>query len=122
MPATVLIVDDEPRVLRLLSRIFEGDGYTVLPAESGDTAVQLFDQHAAEIEALVLDVIIPPFGAGTVLEHVYGKRPDLNVVLVSGDLLHDDLRALLESKGGTFLLKPFLPKELLRTVECMRTR
>jgi len=117
-----MVADDEPRLLRLLSRVFEREDYAVLSAETGDAAIALFDAHAAEIEALVLDVIIPPSGARSVLEHVYRMRPDLNVVLVSGDLLADDLRALLDSNGGAFMLKPFLPKELLRTVEGMRTR
>jgi len=119
MPPTVMIVDDEPSVLRLLERIFESEGYTVISAESGDAAIELFDRHASEIAALVLDVIIPPAGARSVLDHVYLKRPDLNVVLASGDHLHEELRQLLESRGGAFMLKPFLPKELIRTVESL---
>jgi two-component system cell cycle sensor histidine kinase/response regulator CckA len=116
MAATILIVDDEPHLLRLLVRVFEREGYTVLSSDTGDKAVDLFLEHEAEIDAMVLDVIIPPRGARDVLENVLARRPDISLVLASGDDPPDDLRKTLEGCGGRFVRKPFLPGNLVATV------
>ena len=70
----------------------------------------------AEIDAMVLDVIIPPRGARDVLENVLARRPDISLVLASGDDPPDDLRKTLEGCGGRFVRKPFRPGNLVATV------
>jgi DNA-binding response OmpR family regulator len=119
MAQTVLIVDDEPQLLRLLARIFEREGYEVLAAEDADQGIELFDRNADRIALLVLDVIIPPKGAVPVLEFVLPRRPELKLVLVSGEQLDDDLKDMLEARGGLFMRKPFPPKALLSQVKDM---
>jgi len=116
MSATVLIVDDEPQLLRLLVRVFEREGFTVLSAETGDKAMDLFSAHAARIDALVLDVIIPPRGATEVLEAVVEQRAGVGVVLTSGDHPPEAITATLDQCGGRFLRKPFLPRALVDSV------
>jgi two-component system cell cycle sensor histidine kinase/response regulator CckA len=113
MAQTVLIVDDEPQLLRLLVRIFEREGFEVLSAETADDAIELFDRHAERIDGLVLDVVIPPKGAVPVLESVRPRRPDVALMLVSGEQLEDELKDMLEELGGVFMRKPFPPKTLL---------
>ncbi len=115
--ATILVVDDEPSLLRLVTRVLERAGHVVLAASDGDQALELISEHEAELDAVILDVIIPPDGIGVVLERVVAVRPDLAVVLSSGDLLSDELREQLRSCNGVFLRKPFLPKGLLRVVQ-----
>jgi len=116
---TVLIVDDEPQLLRLLVRLFEREGFEVLSAETADVGIEVFDRHAERIDLLVLDVIIPPKGAMPVLDFVLPRRRDLQLVLVSGEQLDDALKDLLEEKGGVFMRKPFPPKSLLARVKEM---
>jgi DNA-binding NtrC family response regulator len=116
MSATILIVDDEPHLLRLLVRVFEREDFTVLSAAAGDRALEVFSAHADEIDAVVLDVIIPPRGAGEVLDGVLARRPDVGLVLVSGDQPPADVEARLEACAGRFLRKPFLPRELVEAV------
>jgi len=113
---TILIVDDEPHLLRLLVRVFEREGFTVLSASAGDEALEHFAAHESEIDALVLDVLIAPGGAGEVLDAVLARRPDIGLVLVSGEQLPAGLASRLDRCGGRFLRKPFLPSDLIHMV------
>ncbi|MFP8872251.1 MAG: response regulator, partial [Myxococcota bacterium] len=60
--ATILIVDDEPALLRLVTRVLEREGYTTLSAKTGDEAIVTFDKHLDEIDGVILDIVIPPNG------------------------------------------------------------
>ena len=116
-PATILVVDDEPSLLRLLTRVLERQGYTLLTASDGNQAIELFDKHLATIDGVILDVVIPPDGIGDVLMHMVSARSDLAVILSSGDVPDSAVSECLEAHGGVFLRKPFLPKALLKLVE-----
>jgi DNA-binding response OmpR family regulator len=116
MSATILIVDDEPQLLRLLVRVFEREGFTVLSADTGDKAIDVFLAHESAIDALVLDVVIPPRGAADVLDCILARRSRIGLVLASGDDPPADLRARVEGLGGRFLRKPFLPGDLVNAV------
>ena len=116
-PATILVVDDEPALLRLLARVLEKPGYQVLTAADGNEAIDLFVKHSEMIDGVLLDVVIPPNGIGEVLEHMVAARGDLAVILSSGDAPDQALRERLEAYGGAFLRKPFLPKALLKLLE-----
>ena len=116
-PATILVVDDEPSLLRLLTRVLERQGYTVLTASDGNQAIDVFDEHLDAIDGVVLDVVIPPNGIGEVLEHMVSARSDLAVILSSGDIPGLAESERLEAHGGAFLRKPFLPKAMLKLIE-----
>ena len=113
---TLLVVDDEPQLLRLLVRVFEKHGSRVLPAESVPEADRVLAAHADEIDALVLDVIVPPAGVDPLLSRMESLRDDVGVVLTSGDELRPVLKRRLEALGGVFLRKPFSPAALLTAV------
>jgi DNA-binding NtrC family response regulator len=106
---TVLVVDDEPQLLRLLVRIFEKRGFRVLSASDAEAAGALFEAHCEEIGAVLLDVVIPPAGVDPLLSRMLALRDDVGVVLTSGDALPSALAERLEALGGVFLRKPFSP-------------
>lgn len=116
-PATILVVDDEPPLLRLLARVLERQGYSVLTARDGDEALDLFDKHLDAIDVVVLDVMIPPNGIAEVLDHMVSAHGGLAVILSSGDLPDPAISTRVKTYGGVFLRKPFLPKALLELVE-----
>ena len=105
--ATLLIVDDEPLLLRLLVHVFEKRGCRVLSAPDSRQAWTVFETHRDEIDAVVLDVLIAPDGVDPLLSRMLGLREDVGVVLTSGDQLDGALRERLEALGGVFLHKPF---------------
>jgi DNA-binding NtrC family response regulator len=108
-PQTLLVVDDEPQLLRLLTRIFERRGAVVLAAKDGDEALELFTAHLDEIDVVLLDVVIPPDGVTALLSRMLELREHVGVVLTSGDELPAALGEQLEALGGVFLRKPFSP-------------
>lgn len=112
-PATILVVDDEPALLRVVVTVLERQGYTVLSASAGDEAIKLFDERSDEIDGVVLDVVIPPDGVEAVLAHMLAVRPDLMVIVSSGDTLVAPLSERMREQGGVFLRKPFVPDQLL---------
>ena len=115
-PPTLLIADDEPQLLRLLVRVFERAGFRVLPAADGALAIAIFEEHAREVCAAVLDVLIPPGGVAEILDALHATRPGLGVVLTSGDEIGSDLRSRLDACRGRFLRKPFSLEALVAAV------
>jgi DNA-binding NtrC family response regulator len=114
--ATILIVDDEPALLRLVTRVLEREGYKTLSAKAGDEAIVTFDKHFEEIDGVILDIVIPPNGVEEVFDHMMAARPGLMVVFVSGDEPDYALAKKIQLHGGVFLRKPFLPTALLELV------
>src|SRR5262245_36409653 len=100
--ATVLIVDDEPLVRDLLSRILERDGYSVLTAADGQQALQLASEHGDAIDLLVSDIQMPGMTGIELAKQLNRFLPNLPVLLMSG--FSQSVIVLKES--WTFLQKP----------------
>ncbi len=64
--------------------VLERYGYTVLSASDGEEAVELFKQHADNIDLAVLDLVMPKVGGKCVWQTMSEKRPDLKVLFISG--------------------------------------
>ena len=114
---TLLVVDDERQLLRLMVRVLERGPYRVLSATDADEAMELLVARERDIDLVVLDVILPPKGIVPLLDRLFIHHPGMPVILTSGDTLDDAMRAQLERCRGVFLRKPFLPKLLMETVE-----
>jgi PAS domain S-box-containing protein len=81
--ATVLVVDDEPLVLQSTAAMLEELGYTPLPAESGEAALELIGQHG-EIRAVLTDLAMPGMTGVALAERIAALRPGLRIVLATG--------------------------------------
>ena len=114
---SVLVVDDDDQLLRLMVRLLEGAGHRTRTATNLPDALALFELSASEIDLALLDVnLAPSGGAAELLPLLQARAPGLEVVLISGDALPDSLEQALSARGGRFLRKPFAPKALLRLV------
>jgi CheY-like chemotaxis protein len=110
---TVLVVDDEPSVRRVVTRMLEHAGYRALAARSGREGLALLEAQRGEIAALVLDLTMPDLRGEEVLASLREREPALPVVLMSG-YARQELESL--SAGTTrlgLLHKPFREAELL---------
>lgn len=113
MQPAILIVDDEPDLLRLLVRVFEREGFPVRATGVVAEACEILAAPSSlPLAALVLDAGMAP----RVLECLTAASSAIAVVLVSGDHLPADLVAWIERHAGRFLRKPFLPAALVDTV------
>jgi DNA-binding NtrC family response regulator len=106
-PATVLVVDDEPVLLSLMTKALERLGYRALTADDGDTALTLARTHRAVLGAIVTDVRMPRMSGTELVGALIGDGIDLPVLFVSGQLsvpLPTDWPATVPRR---FLAKPF---------------
>jgi two-component system cell cycle sensor histidine kinase/response regulator CckA len=113
---TVLVVEDEPMVLRLSKTLLQRLGYEVLAASTPGEAVHLVAQHAGTIHLLLTDVVMPEMNGKELAERLVTLRPALKCLFVSGypaDAI--TLRGVLNS-GVHFLQKPFSSTELAAKV------
>ncbi|MCS6879829.1 MAG: GAF domain-containing protein [Oscillochloridaceae bacterium] len=109
--ATVLLVEDDAAVRQLASQILRRAGFTVLEAGNGHRALQLADQHAASIDLLLTDIVMPEGLNGVQLaDAIRARRPNIAVVYMSG--YTDDAR-IEAAHGERFIQKPFTPEVLI---------
>jgi two-component system NtrC family response regulator len=112
---SVLVVDDDEQLLRLMVRLLERAGHRVRMAASIDEALAFLRSSDAEIDLALLDVnMAPGGGAAELLPLLRASAPGVEVLLMSGDALPESLERDLSFRGGRFLRKPFAPRELLR--------
>ncbi len=120
--STVLVVDDEPTLLQLMTRILRRVGYDVLTAGDGEQALEVFDKSEHPVGAVLLDLRVRPQGGLAILNALLARRPDLGLVVTSGSAVDADTRELLRGHGGEFVRKPFAPESLLRAVATVLER
>lgn len=84
LSGTVLIADDEIQVRSVTELLLKRMGLTVLAADDGERAVELFRQHALEIKFVLIDLAMPKMDGLKTLEEIRRIRPDVKVVLTSG--------------------------------------
>lgn len=111
----ILVVDDEPMVLRVCRRILDHDGYEVRTTENPQEALELLsDDH--RIDLLICDVTMPEMTGGELVERAREARPGLGFLIISGHSDNERVRALVDDGHARFLDKPFMADDLLRMV------
>ena len=113
---TILLVDDDPLILRLLAEVLISDGYNVLPCSSGAAAAATFRANG-HIDLLLTDFQMPGMTGIELANLLTGTRPELSVLLVSGAPEYELPLWELWRKKWCFLAKPFNASLLLKTVD-----
>jgi CheY-like chemotaxis protein len=113
---TILLVEDEERVRKMIRTILRRSGYNVLEAGSGDEALRVSQQHAGDIQLLVSDVIMPRMGGPELVERLGATRPSTKVLFLSGYTENTLVVRNVRSSCVAFLQKPVKPETLARKV------
>src|SRR5207244_9736589 len=110
---SVLVVDDDPRILDLVRRILERAGYTVIVASCGAELAHVLDEHDGPIDLFLCDVLLPgPPGPEVVAEtRAMGWNP--RVLYMSGYPDARSIQGAVLEEGAAYLPKPFTPFSLL---------
>ena len=115
-PKTVLVVEDEPMMRKLMSRLLKKAGYDVIEAGHGGEALLLCEQHEGKIDLLLTDIVMPQMGGHQLAERLSSIRPEVRVMYTSG--YTDD--AILQHgdfpEGTAFIQKPFTRRDFLAKV------
>jgi PAS domain S-box-containing protein len=118
--ATILLVEDDEPIRNLTAQVLSRAGYRVLSAASPGQACSLFEEHEADIDLLLTDVVMPEMRGTVLAERLAAKRPDLRVLFVSGytDVMPETATPI---RHVNFLAKPFAPSRLVTTVAGLLT-
>ncbi len=113
---TILLVEDEARVRKLIVDVLTGHGYTVLEATRGREALRLAKTHAGTIELAVVDVVMPEMSGPGLIRQIAPLRPHMRVLYISGYTEEAMVHHGIPESGIAFLQKPFLPDALSHKV------
>ncbi len=114
----VLLVEDEPAVMALVRSVLEGQGYTVVPTESGAEALRLLAQ--GNFHGVVSDMRTPGGVDGAqVYAWIAANRPELasRLVFITGDIANEETAATLRRTGAPCVEKPFRVREFISVVQ-----
>jgi signal transduction histidine kinase len=113
---TILLVEDEDMVRRLLRDILEMEGYTVLVAHDGDEALRACERHEGPIHLLLTDVVMPGMSGRQLVERLTEHCADVKVLYMSGYTDDAIVHHGVLDAGTNFLQKPFTPDAVVRKV------
>ncbi len=109
---TILLVEDNPAILRMVARILDGLGYTVLAADDPMDALRIADAHSGSIDLLMTDVVMPEMNGRDLADRLQSAHPDIKRLFMSGytsDIIAK--RGVLDDSMH-FIQKPFQVKQL----------
>ena len=113
---TILLVEDEPSILRISKRSLENLGYTVIAAGSPLEAIELAAQHAGKINLLITDVVMPEMNGRDLTQKLLGLYPTIKCLYISGYTADVIARQGVLEQDIHFLQKPFTIQDLSRKV------
>src|SRR5437016_1251064 len=119
---TILVVDDEPEIRKLVSAMVTAKGYNVLTADSGEHALTLVKNQKTPIDLLLTDVVAPGMSGPMLADKLVEQQPDLRVLYMSGFDNTNVVQRYVVEKGHALLHKPFTGEELARKVAEMLNR
>ena len=113
---TVLVVDDEPLVLRLCCTILSRQGYEVLGASGADEALKLSEQRGTGLNLLLSDIIMPKLRGTDLAERIGRMIPGIRVLYMSGFDGREIPEYDMLRSTAKLIPKPFTPRDLLLAV------
>jgi len=112
----ILLVDDEPMVLRAASAALSSAGYIIEVAENGVDAIRMFRERPDGFALIITDVVMPLMGGLELAAQAFALQPEIKVLLLSG---YNDVKAAAGGRPLPLLRKPFLPDELRATIRTL---
>jgi DNA-binding response OmpR family regulator len=119
MPTRILVVDDEPRYLRLLEANLRTDGYEVLTATDGEEAVDAFS--ANPVDLILLDVMLPRMDGFAACQRIR-QFSNVPIIMLTAKGEEQDRVRGLDAGADDYLVKPFSVMELLARVRAVLRR
>jgi DNA-binding response OmpR family regulator len=116
MPSTVLVVDDDPVILKLLEVNFDMEGFAVLIAREGEEGIEVARRERPDV--IVSDVMMPKASGIELVAELKGNpaTSDIPIVLLSAKAQNADVRSGLDAGADDYITKPFEPLDLVDRV------
>ena len=117
--ATILIVEDEEKIVSVIEAYLKHEGYQTLYAYNGKTALSLFESHRPD--AVVLDRMLPELNGDEVLKTIR-QLSDVPVLMLTAKGSENDVVEGLNLGADGYVIKPFRPRELVARLEALLRR
>ncbi len=116
-PATVLVVEDDTIVRRVICAIIKSGGYKVIEADGAASALQICKNPSERIDLILTDFEMPSMNGSDLIRRLKLEHGHIRAVLISG--FTPDIMKMHggESENMFFMRKPFLPEALLKMIE-----
>lgn len=114
---TVLVVDDDASVRRLVATVLDRAGYRVVEAEGGVAAESWASRQSEPLVLLITDLVMPGMSGESLAERLRRAQPDMRVIYMSGYSEEDLERRGIRAVGGAYLTKPFTSDVLSMVVQ-----
>ncbi|MEX2116012.1 MAG: response regulator [Bacteroidota bacterium] len=104
---TILVVEDEDVLLELLTGMLGANGFDVITAMDGVTAVRIYRERGSEIDVVLTDMGLPALGGWDVLEEILKVNPSAKVICASGFLDSSIREEMIAAGAAEFIQKPY---------------
>lgn len=116
-PFTILVVDNEPDVLRFMRQLLEGSGYAVLTAPGGEQALLTLERRPEPPDLAILDLIMPGMDGFGLAEQITARWPGVPIIFVSGSREPQAQVQAIRRFAEDYVTKPFDSETLLARIE-----
>jgi len=119
---TILVVDDESRMRKLIKDFFKQKNYNIIEAEDGEAALKAYNANKEKISLILLDVMMPKLDGWSVLRQIRQDNKNVPVVMLTARSEEQDELFGFELGVDEYITKPFSPKILVARVEAILKR
>lgn len=116
---TVLVVEDDPHLLRLVELMLASGGFAVFPAATASEGLELVREREGRFDLAVIDMVMPGVSGLDLATDLGREYPDLEILYISGYIGSLAAEALSRRSPDRVLLKPFTEEELLNRVRML---
>ena len=122
MEATILVVDDELRIRKLVKDFLKQKNFPIIEAEDGEQALTVFQENKNKIKLILLDVMMPKLDGWSVLRQIRQIDKTLPIIMLTARAEEQDELFGFELGVDEYITKPFSPKILVARVEAILKR
>ena len=122
MGESILVVDDEDRMRKLIKDFLTNKGYHILEAEDGEKALEIYQQNQSKIMLILLDVMMPKLDGWSVLRQIRQSNKEVPIIMLTARGEEQDELFGFELGVDEYISKPFSPKILVARVEAILKR
>jgi CheY-like chemotaxis protein len=113
----ILLIDDEPSVLKTVAKMIERYGYEVVQCSSGSEALDLFRLQPNRFDLVITDMTLPMMSGDRLSCEMMGIRPDVPIILCTGHSERIDEERAQELGIQAFIMKPFSRRAIVKTIQ-----
>lgn len=119
MAEKILVVDDEKKIIKIVSSYLEKEGFEIFTAEDGKKALNIFENN--DLDLIVLDLMLPKISGEEVCSTIR-RKSDIPIIMLTAKGQENDKIEGLNIGADDYLVKPFSPRELVARIKAILRR